>query len=386
MHKKVVFGAAFHWRSHLHIGSHQYAKQFARTGYKVAYISEPISPFHYFFARDRSVLKEKHRSWFSGGNWVEKEKIWAYVPFTLLPGYVKPFYQSRWIMDNSHHFTIPQINQMCKKNDFEHADLVFLDEAFGYLLDIISYEKCVLRIHDDLSYLFNKGFKNFLRLEKDVMKKVDLVIIVNPLLEAVVKEMGANRVIYIPNGADFDHFFYGSNIMPPEYSNVPAPRVIYVGSINYWLDLDLIAYSAKKLSHVSFILIGNPMIDIKNILSLPNVFVLGKRNHEILPQYIKNANVGIIPWRADLSRTIFSHPIQFYEYMACGIPVISTKWPELESFESPAYLASTYEEFVRYIEDSIEENDQVRTRNIEFARNNSWENRFGRLIKALYPN
>ena len=72
MNKSVVIGAHFHWHSFLQIGSHQYAKQFAKNGYKVAYLSEFISPLHYIFAKDRAFLKEKCRSWYKGGEWVEE--------------------------------------------------------------------------------------------------------------------------------------------------------------------------------------------------------------------------------------------------------------------------------------------------------------------------
>ncbi len=383
MNKRVVIGAHFHWHSHLHIGSHQYAKQFARNGYKVAYLSDFISPLHYIFAKDRVVLKEKCRSWYKGGEWVEEGKIWAYVPFTLLPIQNRPILRSRWIIENSFRLTMPSISNILKKNDFKQADIVFLDEAFDYLLDLVNHKKSILRIHDDISYLFNKGYENFLERKKEVIQKVDLVIVVSRALESVIKEMRAKRVLYLPNGVDFEHFSLGSGTSPTEFKDIPSPRVIYAGSINHWFDVDLVAYAARKLPNISFILIGKPMIDLAKLQSLSNVYMLGKRNHNILTQYFKNVDIWIIPWKRG-QFTYYAHPNKLYEYMACGLPVVSTKWEELEYIESPAYLASNYEEFVEQIRIALDEKEK--NKYVEFAKANSWENRFSKLMKTLYSN
>jgi len=377
---KAVIGAHFHWSSFLHIGSHQYAKQFARHGYKVAYISEPISPLHFLFAKDRKILKEKSRYWYGGGKQVERGKIWAYVPYTFLPVYNKPLLRSKYAIKNSHRFMLPSLKKMLKKNDFEQADIIFLDEPFGHFLDLISHKTSILRIHDDIRYLHHEGQENFLAAAEKVAKKVDLVIVVSKALELQMKGMGIKKVLFLTNGADFEHFFYGSDIIPEEYGNIPSPRVIYIGSLDYWFDSEIVEYAAKKLPAVSFILIGKPKIDISKLTSLSNVYALGARNYSMLPPYLKNSNAGIIPFRSiKLVESI--SPNKLYEYMACGLPVVSTHWEELEHIGSPALLALNQEEFVESIKKALNEKNE--TKYVDFARMNSWNHRFEELLRTI---
>ncbi len=314
---------------------------------------------------------------------MEEGKIWAYVPFTLLPIQYRLFLRNRWTIRNNHRLTLPSINYMLRKKDFKQADIIFLDEAFDYLLDLVNHKKSILRIHDDINHLFNKGNENYLENAKKVIQRVDLVIVVSRVLESMIKEMGAKRVLYLPNAVDFEHSSLGPDTLPTEFSDIPSPRVIYVGSISNWFDVDLMAYTASKLPNISFIMIGKPMIDFTKLQSLPNVYMLGIRNHDMLPQYFKNVDIGIIPWKRG-QFTDYAHPNKLYEYMACGLPVVSTKWEELEYIKSPAYLASNYEEFAEKIRIAL--GVKEKNKYIEFAKANSWENRFEQLMKDIYPN
>jgi hypothetical protein len=67
--------------------------------------------------------------------------------------------------------------------------------------------------------------------------------------------------------------------------------------------------------------------------------------------------------------------------MACGLPVVSTRWEEMEYIKSPALLATNYEEFLGMITQALNEKDKEKY--VGFARMNSWENRFNDLMKAV---
>ena len=379
MSKKVVFGAFFHWDSFLHIGGHHYTKQFAQHGYKVAYISKTISPLHFLFTKEWDVFKEKARIWFKGGQWVENEKIWTYVPLTLVPVHRHRFLTKSWFVKNNNKITIPDIRKVLLKNDFAEADILFLDEPDEYLLNIGLHNKSVYRVHDDIRHL-RKSPALFDR-EKRLIKNVDLVIVCSKLMESFIGEIKHKKILYLPNAVDFEHFYLGDDTLPEEYKHIPSPRVIYVGSISKWFDVGTLYFAAKNLPEVSFIFIGRLRTDLSELHSLKNIYILGTKNYSVLPRYMKNADVGIMPFeRSEYIDPV--HPVKLYEYNACGLPVVATYWDELRNIKSLSNLASDKKEFIDLLKKALDDNN--REKYIEFARNNSWENRYKKLMSSLY--
>ena len=56
-----------------------------------------------------------------------------------------------------------------------------------------------------------------------------------------------------------------------------------------------------------------------------------KRKNE-LPQYLKNCDLGIIPYETKHEFAKYSNPMKAYEYLASGLPVVSTKILALKDY------------------------------------------------------
>lgn len=65
---------------------------------------------------------------------------------------------------------------------------------------------------------------------------------------------------------------------------------------------------------------------------------------EQLSGFLRRFNVGIIPFRIN-NFTMGVFPNKFYEYMACGIPVVTTSLPDLKKYSRIIGYSYTYEEF-----------------------------------------
>jgi glycosyltransferase involved in cell wall biosynthesis len=134
---------------------------------------------------------------------------------------------------------------------------------------------------------------------------------------------------------------------------------------------------------LSFIIIGNyDKGAFPSLEKLDNVYFLGKREYGTIPAYLKHSQVGIIPFEK-LPFIDSVNPIKLYEYMACGLPVVATKWKTLEEMRSPAFLAETENEFIEKIDDALKAGERLKSECMEFASQNSWASRF-ELIEKLF--
>jgi hypothetical protein len=117
-------------------------------------------------------------------------------------------------------------------------------------------------------------------LDHQLMRSADLVLYVNRRLMAA----GANvtkKNLLIGHGVDFDYFSTAENstYIPKDTKTIPRPVVGFFGDISEeTVDFDLLAYAAKDLPNIPFVLVGAISSDIKKLRPLKNIYFLGK-NH-----------------------------------------------------------------------------------------------------------
>lgn len=122
----------------------------------------------------------------------------------------------------------------------------------------------------------------------------------------------------IPNGVDLDRFHGAS---PPVPSGVPAePYAIYVGVIQERVDLDLL----RAASRVMPVVVAGPASPA-TVATLVNdgVFYLGTVMEPVVTALLRGATVGLIPHHVD-ELTTSMDPMKLREYLAAGLPVVTT--------------------------------------------------------------
>jgi glycosyltransferase involved in cell wall biosynthesis len=308
--------------------------------------------------------------------------VWSYVPFGLIPVAGMFPFNSKWAIDHAGNFLVPPLKKKLRKNGFQRVQTIWLNSPlFGYLLDMIPHETSVLRVGDDLSgFGFGEGLAE---AERSLAQRVDLVVVTSSLLEAKMKEAGAKRTLYLPNGVDYRHFADDTSPEPDDLRSIPAPRVLYVGAIESWFDDERVAHAAEKREDLSFVIIGPYETGtFPRLEKLHNVFLLGRRDYTKVPSYMKHSQVGMIPFRKQpFVESI--NPIKLYEYMACGLPVVATKWKTLEDMASPALLVESKEEFLEAIDAAVKKDETFKHSCVQFADENSWSKRLEKVKEYL---
>jgi glycosyltransferase involved in cell wall biosynthesis len=189
-------------------------------------------------------------------------------------------------------------------------------------------------------------------------------------------------VIRLPNGVEFEHFALADDSAElADLAAIPRPRAVYVGALEYWFDADLLASTARALPGVSFVLIGPVRTSLDVAASLPNAHVLGARSYSEIPRYLAASDVAIVPFARD-EMVDAIHPIKVYEYLAAGLPVVATRWRELQLMEAPITLTDPGG-FAEALQGELDSPSFAREARIGFASGNSWDARFGTVLDAI---
>jgi glycosyltransferase involved in cell wall biosynthesis len=166
--------------------------------------------------------------------------------------------------------------------------------------------------------------------------------------------------ILAPNGVDFDLFqnAYQRETKPPEDMAsivIPdTPIIGYYGALARWFDYDLLAYAAQTHPDYHFLLIGpahDDNLEASKVQTIPNVFWLGPRDYQVLPQYLAWFDVATIPFVIN-EITLSTSPIKLFEYLAAGKPVVTTAMPECRKYFGVS-VAENYQEYVMLLEKAI---------------------------------
>ena len=157
----------------------------------------------------------------------------------------------------------------------------------------------------------------------------------------------------------------------------------YAGSLNFWLDKASVTEAARRHPEWTFYFFGRVETDITEWRGLPNIRCEGEIPYDQLAGRLANMDALIMPFQVS-PLTLATNPVKLYEYLASGIPVVSTRLPEVEVFADLVYLASTSAEFTAQLEIALAEDDPARaTRRRDAARRETWQKRCFSLLEHL---
>jgi len=361
----------------------RFMKKFAHQGNKVLYIEKQI----HFLGFVKNFIKEWRRIylWLLGPRKIE-ENLYIYTPPVLLP-----FFQIfHFICQINNFFITLLIKRQIKKLNFKNSVLWIYPPYSPYLIGKFNEKLVIYECVDEYSAskgLVRKETVKF--LEKLTIQKSDLVIVTAQTLYDSKKDLAKN-IYLIPNAAETEHFKKVTSEkteIAQEMSKIKKPIIGFLGTIQYWIDFDLLKYIAIQKPRWSIVLVGpvGGLAEIEKIKSLPNVYFLGRKPYEKVPNYLKGFDVCLNPYKID---EVSKHcsPLKLYEYLASGKPIVSVDMPEAKKFENLIEISSNYEDFLEKIEKILsqlpEKNSKIEAR-IKEAEKHSWNSRFLELEKIL---
>lgn len=220
-------------------------------------------------------------------------------------------------------------------------------------------------------------------LEDQLLRRADLVIVSAERLYHS-KSQASPRTVLVRHGVDYAHFrtaLDAATEVPEEIRRLPRPVLGYFGLMGSdWVDVGLLERVARHFSGGSLVLLGKVTMDLSALTRLPNVHVLGRKPYATLPAYCKGFDVSLIPFPVS-EVTLNANPLKAREYLAAGLPVVSTAIPEVKAL-GRCRVAADADGFIRAIEEELCEPGPSRERS-EAMRSQSWEARLDEIRRHV---
>ncbi|NOX58226.1 MAG: glycosyltransferase family 1 protein, partial [Planctomycetes bacterium] len=164
---------------------------------------------------------------------------------------------------------------------------------------------------------------------------------------------------------------------------ISKPIAGFIGLIDHWFDVPLMSKVAKRLPDISFVMVGDTRVDVQSLEALPNVHLVGRKPYADLPAYCAAFDLGLIPFvRNHLTDNV--NPIKLREYLAAGLPVVSTNLPEVRRYEEFVLLTDDAETFAAHCRSAIDRDTITnRRKRSDAVAVESWESVTNRIRQIV---
>lgn len=300
---------------------------------------------------DLGRIFRKTNQFFHGVKEVEKN-LYVFSPVMI------PFYHSMVFRKSNQHLLAWMIRRQLKRLGFSKPITWTFAPSSADVVGRLGESKIIYHCVDEFSAFSDAPQTAIQEMEETLLKKADLVIVSASTLQESKRRWNQNTHL-VRHGVDYDHFRKALDPampIPAELKGLPRPIIGFHGLIADWIDLVLIRKMALQYPDWSIVLLGSVTTDLAPISGLKNVHLLGKRPYETLPSYCKGFDVAILPFVVN-RLTLYANPLKLREYLAAGLPVVSTDLPEVRSLGGDIRIGRSHGGFIDQVADLLKKGD-----------------------------
>ncbi|MCU1456283.1 MAG: glycosyltransferase [Actinomycetia bacterium] len=221
------------------------------------------------------------------------------------------------------------------------------------------------------------SLEQYRRSLPQMLKGADLVTATARTLADEARAAGY-EVINVPNACQDV-----ATVAPRRLSS----RVGYLGTLDWRFDTRLVEQVATSMPDVEFFFAGRQLDsmarEFSRLADLPNVVMPGVIDFDETSRLLATFDVGVIPFRRGFVGDSIN-PVKMYEYLAHGIPVVST--PIRECLELPELVTcpTSPEGWVSTLREALRSRDaEPMRRRRAWAAANTWDVRAEQMVRAL---
>ncbi len=239
---------------------------------------------------------------------------------------------------------------------------------------------------DELSQ-FTGAPKTLVDNEARLMQHADIVFAGGYEL-SLKKKQRHDNVHFFGCGVEVEHFgkaMDGNTTLPPDIDFMQRPILGWFGVVDERVDYAMVGEMARMRPGWSFAMVG-PVVKVDpNLLPhSPNLFWLGGRDYQVLPNYCKAFDINMMCFAINAA-TEYINPTKALEYLATGRPVISTPVKDVvRQYSDTVEIVKTAEEFVAAADRMLRDPPAERIeKGLALARSCGWESTVAKMQRLI---
>ncbi|MCG8528501.1 MAG: glycosyltransferase [Opitutales bacterium] len=268
-----------------------------------------------------------------------------------------------------------------------HTELVFwcfIPSAIDLIEPFSSKSKIVYYCVDDWPKFENLPTDYIEEREANTLVNADSIFATSLYLKNKCEDLSEKEVHYMPHGVPhrvFAKALKNANEQLP-FQKSDRKVVGFYGTINDWIDFDLIEELVIQNTDLDFYLLGPVYTDAPNrFLKYPNVHFPGRIEYEDLYKWCSFFDVAIIPYDLENPRMVSVNPVKAREILSAGVPIVASNLKDLECLKPDVLIAESREDWNNFIREQIERKDrqEISKRRV----NDDWEQTTQKILEKI---
>jgi len=196
-----------------------------------------------------------------------------------------------------------------------------------------------------------------LAMEDRLLDQADLVVAVSDhLLMTRPARKGVTRLL--THGVDVDHFRQAriDHRSSELLASLPRPVIGFFGLLDNRMDWELVQAILEQRPDWSVVFLGNAQVPLDRFGAYENFIHVPAVPYADLPRHAAGFDVAVLPYVVDRT-TAGINPLKLKEYLALGLPVVTTALPGVMAFGDCLHVASGPDAFMKAVESALAEGE-----------------------------
>jgi teichuronic acid biosynthesis glycosyltransferase TuaH len=184
----------------------------------------------------------------------------------------------------------------------------------------------------------------------------------------------------VPNGVD-PREWRDIGEPPAWFAALPAPRLLYAGTLDARIDVRLVERTARAFPDGSVTLVGliADEAHLAPLRDLPNVHIHPPVTRDAITAMIRAADAGLVPHaRTDLTTAM--SPLKVYEYLAGGRPVAATDLAPMRGIDPRVVLTPEGGDYAASVARALALGPAPERERAAFVAAHAWERRHTEIL------